>query len=201
MNKWFCEIILESDNIQLIPLRREHREDLLRAAKDGNLSELWFTSVPTIATIEEYIDKALSDYEDDKGLAFVVMDKNADKIIGMTRFTNGDPEHRRLEIGYTWYAKSFQRTYVNSECKLLLMTHAFETMKAIAVEFRTNWHNFPSRKAIERLGAKKDGVLRNHKIMPEGIYRDTVVYSIIESEWAATKHSLLYRIHSYNKKS
>ena len=127
--------------------------------------------------------------------------KKMNNIIGTTRYTNATPEHRRLEIGYTWYAQPFQRTYVNSECKLLLLTHAFEQLKAIAVEFRTNWYNFQSRNAIARLGAKQDGVLRNHQILADGSLRDTVIFSIIESEWTTCKRSLKHKIEQIHKTS
>lgn len=128
------------------------------------------------------------------GMAFAVVDKQTNHIIGTTRYTNAATEHRRLEIGYTWYAKSYQRTHVNSECKLLLLQHAFEKLQAIAVEFRTNWHNLSSRNAIQRLGAKQDGILRNHQILPDETLRDTVVFSIIESEWKSCKKALDFRI-------
>ncbi|MCH5718633.1 GNAT family N-acetyltransferase [Niabella hibiscisoli] len=202
--KWLNEVVLETDNVQLIPLRLEHRNDLLAAATDGNLWELWFTSVPSEVNIDAYLSKALSDFENDTALPFTVIDKRTNSIIGTTRFANVVNEHRRVEIGYTWYAASYQKTYVNSECKLLLLQYAFEELKAIAVEFRTNWYNFSSRNAIARLGAKQDGVLRNHQFMPDGSYRDTVVFSIIESEWNACKTSLLYKIaqiHQRNKNS
>ncbi len=178
MKKWFNEIVLETENVKLTPITLNHKADLIAASTDGNLSELWFTSIPTLENIDNYIEKAIADFELDKGLAFVVINKKTDTIIGTTRYTNATPEHRRLEIGYTWYAKSFQKTYINSECKLLLLTHAFEELKAIAVEFRTNWYNFQSRNAIARLGAKQDGVLRNHQIMTDGSIRDTVIFSI-----------------------
>lgn len=116
------------------------------------------------------------------------------RVVGSTRFFNVDAANRRLEIGHTWYAKSVQRTAVNTECKLLLLTHAFETLGCIAVEFRTHWMNHQSREAIARLGAKQDGVLRNHQRMPDGSYRDTVVFSIIESEWLTVKRHLQYKL-------
>lgn len=194
MKKWLNEIVLESEHLTLVPLNFSHKEDLLVASKDGNLSNLWFTSVPNERNVDSYIEKAIKDFEQDHGLAFAVLEKKTNKVIGTTRFTNATPEHRRVEIGFTWYSKSFQKTYVNSECKLLLLTHAFEELKAIAVEFRTNWYNFPSRNAILRLGAKQDGVIRNHQIMDDGTIRDTVVYSIIESEWKACKRSLNYKL-------
>jgi RimJ/RimL family protein N-acetyltransferase len=201
MKKWLNDIVLETDNLKLVPLKTEHKDNLLIASENGNLSDLWFTSVPNHKNIDMYLEKAINDYEEDKGLAFIVIDKKSNKIIGTTRFTNGETEHRRLEVGFTWYAKTFQRTFVNSECKLLLLTHAFEELKAIAVEFRTNWYNFPSRNAIERLGAKQDGVLRNHQIMTDGTLRDTVVYSIIESEWKSCKRSLIFKIEELHKKT
>lgn len=201
MEKWFNEVVLETDNIKLHPINISHKEDLINASADGNLSDLWFTSVPTINNIDNYISKAIEDFKIDKGLAFIVIDKKTNKVIGTTRFTNATPEHRRLEIGYTWYSQTFQKTYVNSECKLLLLTHAFEYLKAIAVEFRTNWYNFPSRNAILRLGAKQDGVLRNHQIMPDGSLRDTVVFSILECEWKTCQRALKYKIEQIHKKT
>ncbi len=194
MMKWLNEVCLETNNTRLVPINTDFKEALLAAAGDGNLSELWFTSVPSITEIDDYLEKAISDFKQDKGLAFAVIDKKTGKVIGSTRYTNATPEHRRLEIGYTWYAQSYQRSHVNSECKLLLLTHAFEVLDAIAVEFRTHWYNFPSRNAIARLGAKQDGILRNHQIMPDGSLRDTVVFSIIAGEWASCKRSLAYKI-------
>lgn len=198
--KWLNEVVLETDNVKLIPLQRDHRDALVAAAGDGNLWELWFTSVPSEATIDAYLNKALADFENGTALPFAVVDKRINKIIGTTRFANVVCEHRRVEIGYTWYAKSYQKTYVNSECKLLLLQYAFEELKVIAVEFRTNWFNFTSRNAIARLGAKQDGVLRNHQLMPDGSYRDTVIFSIIESEWKACKTALLYKIAQIHKR-
>lgn len=194
MANWFHEVVLETENVRLEPIRTGHKEALLAASEDGNLQALWFTAIPTKDSIDGYIEKAIADFELDKGLAFAVIDKPSGNIIGTTRYANATPEHRRLEIGYTWYTKTFQRTHVNSECKLLLLTHAFETLNAIAVEFRTNWHNFASRNAIARLGAKQDGVLRNHQLLPDGSIRDTVVFSIIESEWPTCKKALEFKI-------
>jgi N-acetyltransferase len=200
MEKWFNEVTLETNNIKLQPIKRTNKEDLINATNDGNLSNLWFTNIPTMNNIDSYITKAIEDFDLDKGLTFIVIDKKTNKVIGTTRFTNATPEHRRLEIGYTWYSKTFQKTYVNSECKMLMLTHAFEVLKAIAVEFRTNWYNFPSRNAILRLGAKQDGVLRNHQIMPDGSLRDTVVFSIIEGEWQTCKRALKYKIEQIHQK-
>lgn len=198
MESWFKEIVLETERIKLVPLRLDYKEDLLNAAKDGDLGKLWFTSVPTVDTIDDYMNKAINDFKLDKGLAFAVIDKKSDKIIGTSRYTNATPEYKRLEIGQTWYAKSYQKSFVNTECKLLLLTYAFEVLETIAVELRTNWYNFESRKAIARLGAKQDGVLRNHQINPDGSFRDTVVFSIINSEWKACKRSLLFKLDQYD---
>ena len=202
--KWLNEIVLETDNVQLVPLQPEHKKELLAAAADGDLWKLWFTSVPSEATIDAYLNKALADFKNDTALPFAVVDKKINKIIGTTRFANVVSEHRRVEIGYTWYAKSYQKTYVNSECKFLLLRYAFEELKVIAVEFRTNWYNFASRNAIARLGAKQDGILRNHQLMPDGSYRDTVVLSIKECEREAGKRAILYKIdqiHKFNEKA
>ena len=197
MESWFKEIVLETERIKLVPLCFDYKEDLLNAAKDGDLGKLWFTSVPTVDTIDDYMNKAINDFKLDKGLAFAVIDKKSDKIIGTSRYTNATPEYKRLEIGYTWYAKSYQKSFVNTECKLLLLTYAFEVLETIAVELRTNWYNFESRKAIAKLGAKQDGVLRNHQINLDGSFRDTVVFSIINSEWKACKRSLLFKLDQY----
>lgn len=194
MDKWLDEIELVGDLVKLVPLRKEHRADLLLAASDGELWKLWYTTVPSEKTIDNYIDNVLGELSKDKALPFVVIDKKSNKIIGSTRFCNVTPEHRRLEIGYTWYAKTYQKTGVNTECKYLLLRHAFDTLDCIAVEFRTHWYNLPSRNAITRLGAKQDGVLRNHQIGADGELRDTVVFSILRDEWAVVKKSLVFKM-------
>ncbi len=125
-------------------------------------------------------------------MPFVIRDNASGEVVGSTRYFNVDAAHRRLEIGHTWHAQRVQRTAVNTECKLLLLAHAFEALDCIAVEFRTNFFNFPSRRAIERLGAKQDGILRNHQILPDGTLRDTVVFSIIRGEWPAVKRNLAF---------
>lgn len=196
-NEWLSPLILSGENIQLIPLQPSHRNKLVEAATDGNLWNIWHTSVPSAETIDKYIADALATTEQGTTLPFVVVDKKADKIIGSTRFCNATPEFRRTEVGYTWYAKSYQRTGVNTECKYLLLKYAFEDLEAIAVEFKTNWHNHASRNAILRLGAKQDGVLRNHRIDADGVLRDTVVFSIINQEWAAVKKNLEFKMNAY----
>jgi N-acetyltransferase len=187
-------VVLRGKQVTLEPLERGHDAALCNAANDGELWRLWFTSVPAPDAVADYISVALGMRENKGGMPFVVRENATGEIIGCTRYLNVEAEHRRLEIGYTWYAKRLQRTGVNTECKLLLLTHAFETLKCIAVEFRTSWFNQPSRAAIARLGAKQDGVLRNHQIAPEGIYRDTVVFSILDSEWPAVKRHLRFEL-------
>jgi len=183
-------VTLKGKHAMLEPLAREHEAELRRAAADGELWRLWYTSVPAPETTGAYIATALEMRADLGAMPFVVRDNATGDIVGCTRYFNVDAANRRLEIGHTWYAKRAQRTAINTECKLLLLTHAFEKLRCIAVEFRTHWFNHASREAILRLGAKQDGVLRNHQVGPDGSYRDTVVFSIIESEWPAVKRHL-----------
>lgn len=194
---WLTPITLTGNHVELIPLAAEHADALVEAATDGELWNLWFTSVPNADSVKTYIDSALKQQKQGVALAFAVVEKTSGQIIGSSRYCNVDNKNQRLEIGYTWYARRCQRTPVNTEAKLLLLTHAFEQCGAIAVEFRTHWHNQASRAAIARLGAKQDGVLRNHQRMADGSLRDTVVFSIIESEWPGVKtglkHKLKYR--------
>jgi RimJ/RimL family protein N-acetyltransferase len=194
MDKWLKNIHLEGKLVKLLPLNSNHKTDLLKAASDGDLWNLWYTSVPNKQTIDDYIELALSENQTGRAHAFVVIDQSTKKIIGSTRYCNAINSNR-LEIGYTWYAKSTQRTGINTECKLLLLQHAFEKLNCIAVEFRTNWHNLASRAAISRLGAKQDGILRNHLIDTDGAYRDTVVFSITKEEWPSVKKSLMFKMH------
>ncbi len=194
MEIWLKEVELVGQYVTLRPMDRTHRNALIKAASDGNLWKLWYTSVPSAETVDLYLKGVLEQKEKGSALPFVIQENKTGSIIGSTRYCHADPDNKRVEIGYTWYAKSFQRTAVNTECKLLLLSHAFETLSAIAVEFRTHWHNQASRKAIARLGAKQDGILRQHKIDPDGAYRDTVVFSIINSEWKPVKKSLELRL-------
>ena len=195
---WLNPITLQEKSVKLIPLQQSHKEGLLEAAADGQLWELWYTSVPSPTTIEAYLDFALNEQANQRALPFAVVDTATEKIIGSTRYCNAEPEHRRLEIGYTWYAQSYQRTGVNTACKYLLLAHAFEHLKTIAVEFRTHWYNHRSRSAIARLGAKQDGVLRNYRVDANGVLRDTVVFSIIEHEWPAVKKFLAFEMNKHN---
>ncbi|MFT6907631.1 MAG: RimJ/RimL family protein N-acetyltransferase, partial [Oleiphilaceae bacterium] len=134
---WLKKVELESETVKLVPLRKEHADDLVKAASDGKLSELWYTSIPNSESIDEYISDALKEQEQGTALAFVITEKNSNKIIGSTRFCHADEVNKRVEIGYTWYAESYQRSSVNTECKQLLLSHAFDNLGSIAVEFRT----------------------------------------------------------------
>lgn len=189
---WLEEKVLKGLRVELHPLAPVHRDPIIEAASDGQLWTLWYTSVPSPDRVDQYIDAALRQKEQGLAMPFVVMLDG--QLIGCTRFCNADNLNQRVEIGYTWYAKRHQRSFVNSECKLVLLTEAFEQKSAIAVELRTHWHNRASRAAIERLGAKQDGVLRQHSRDPDGAFRDTVVYSIIQPEWSTVKKSLLHKL-------
>lgn len=180
--------------VVLEPLQREHSDELLEAAKDGELWKLWYTSVGDPDALFGYIDSALKMRDEQGAMPFVIRRKSDGKVVGSTRYFNVDAKNRRLEIGHTWYSKSVQRTGINTEAKLILLKHAFETLNCIAVEFRTHWFNFDSRAAIARLGAKQDGVLRNHQLAPNGTLRDTVVFSIIASEWPTVKAHLRFQL-------
>lgn len=197
MKKWFHPIVLRKGRVQLLPLTLEHVASLTEAVKDGELWNLWYTSAPEPEHVEGYIATALKEFEQDRSLPFAVIDTTKNQVVGTTRFMNADAKNKRLEIGTTWYARSAQRTGINTLCKFLLLEYAFETLECIAVEFRTHWHNLPSRTAIAKLGAKQDGVLRNHSVDRTGNIRDTVVFSIIAGEWKTIKQSLDYKIKKY----
>jgi RimJ/RimL family protein N-acetyltransferase len=193
MSERFVEpVILSGRAARLEPLAAAHLEGIRDAAADGELWRLWYTSVPAPARTQAWLDDALEMRERSGAMPFAVFDCASGDIVGSTRYFNVDAPNRRLEIGHTWYAKRAQRTAINSECKLLLLTHAFESLSCIAVEFRTHWFNHASRAAIARLGAKQDGVLRNHQLMPDGSRRDTVVFSILDGEWPAVKAQLRF---------
>ena len=182
-------ITLTGQITHLTPLRVEDHGDLVAAASDGRLWELSYASVSDPAGMAREIERRLKLRETGVMLPFTIR-RTDGQIVGMTTYMNIDEPNRRLEIGSTWLANSAQRSGINTEAKLLLLTHAFETLGCIAVEFRTHWLNRQSRRAIERLGAKLDGILRSHKIMPDGSIRDTAAYSIIASEWPAVRGEL-----------
>jgi RimJ/RimL family protein N-acetyltransferase len=194
MSRWIEPVTLNGDHVTLEPLTREHVPALAAATADGELWRLWYTGVPDQEGVGAYLDTALEGRDQRGELPFAVRHRATGEVIGSTRYCHVDESNRRLEIGHTWYASRFQRTPVNSECKRLLLAHAFEALGAIAVEFRTHWHNRASRAAIARLGAKQDGVLRNHTRSAEGIYRDTVVFSIIDLEWPAVRQNLDFQL-------
>ncbi len=187
-------IRLSGEHAVLEPLAPTHAADLQDAARDGELWKLWYTSVVPPERMGAEIERRLDLQEKGSMLPFAVIDPLTHRAVGMTTYMNIDAVNRRVEIGSTWYAKRVQRTALNTECKLMLLTHAFDQLRCIAVEFRTHWLNQQSRTAIERLGAKQDGVLRNHAIASDGSYRDTVVYSIIESEGPAVKRHLQFKL-------
>ncbi|MGE5171753.1 MAG: GNAT family N-acetyltransferase [Rudaea sp.] len=185
-------VTLRGVHATLEPLAETHLDGIRAAAADGELWRLWYTSVPAPDATQRWYQTAHDMREREGAMPFAVLDNASGAVVGCTRYFNVDAQHRRLEIGHTWYARRAQRTAINTECKLLLLTHAFETLGCIAVEFRTHWFNHASRAAIARLGAKQDGVLRNHQLMPDGSRRDTVVFSIIDAEWLAVKRHLRY---------
>ena len=183
-------VTLRGAHATLEPLAAAHADDIARAVADGALWKLWYTSVPAPERVGDWLATALDMRERLGAMPFVVRDNASGEVVGSTRYFNVDAANRRLEIGHTWYARRAQRTGINTDCKLLLLAHAFEALGCIAVEFRTHWFNHASRAAIARLGAKQDGVLRNHQLMPDGSRRDTVVFSIVDGEWPAVRRHL-----------
>ena len=191
---WPSTVRLVGDYAALELLDQKHEQDLRESVEDGQLYQLWYTTVPDADGIQLEIDRRLALREVGSMLPFAVIERSSNKAVGMTTYMNIDAVNKRVEIGSTWYRKSIQKTPINTECKLLLMTHAFEELKCIAVEFRTHVMNQKSRQAIERLGAKFDGVLRSHSILENGTLRDTAVYSVIEPEWPAVKINLQHKL-------
>ncbi len=190
---WPEPVTLRGHHATLEPLTSAHRDGMVDAVRDGELWKLWYTSVPAPDAMAKEIERRLDLQAKGSMLPFAVLDAEQ-RVAGMTTYMNIDAAARRVEIGSTWYAKRVQRTPLNTECKLMLMTHAFETLGCIAVEYRTSFFNHQSRRAIERLGAKLDGVLRNHSRHSDGSLRDTCVYSIIASEWPAVKTHLSFQL-------
>jgi N-acetyltransferase len=186
-------VTLSGPHARLGPLSQTHRDGLTEAVKDGELWKLWYTSVPRPEDMAKEIDRRLGLQAAGSMLPFTVFDAEG-KVAGMSTYMNVDAANRRVEIGSTWYAKRVQRSALNTQCKLLLLAHAFEKLDCIAVEFRTHFFNHQSRRGIERLGAKQDGIMRNHQIAPNGTLRDTVVYSIIAAEWPTVKAHLTYQL-------
>lgn len=187
-------IILKGKHCELLPLSHDHHDELIESVKDGEFWTAWYTLIPSPEKMKNEIDRRLNLQKQGTMLPFSIKNNTTQKIIGVTSFLNIEARHRRVEIGATWIKKSFQRTGINTEAKLLLLTHAFEKLNCIAVEFRTHFFNTQSRRGIERLGAKLDGILRNHMIMPDNTLRDTCVYSIIANEWDTVKTHLTYQL-------
>jgi len=191
---WFQPATLRSSLVTLAPLDHRHHEELIEAVKDGELFKLWYTGAPAPETMGLQIERRLSQQAAGTALPFAVIDNATGKAAGMTNYLNVDAVNRRVEVGGTWYRRSVQRTSFNTQAKLLLLEHAFETLNCIAVEFRTHFFNHQSRRAIERLGAKLDGILRCHELAANGTLRDTCVYSIIASEWPTVKAHLTWQL-------
>jgi N-acetyltransferase len=186
--------VLEGGGIRLEPLSESHQDALAAAAADGRLWELWFTSVPPADGMRAYVAAALQGQQDGHMLPWTVRDSGSGAVIGSTRYHDIVREIDRVEIGYTWYARSRQRTHVNTTCKRLLLAHAFETLGCQVVGLRTDNFNYRSQRAIEALGAKKDGVIRHHAMRRDGTVRDTVIYSILAAEWPDVRRHLDLRL-------
>lgn len=191
---WLAPVTLRGDGVDLVPLSPAHADELAEAATDGELWKLWYTRVPAPQEMQAEIRRRLDLQAAGSMLPFAVIDRSDGRAAGMTTYMNVDAANRRLEIGSTWYRRRVQRTALNTECKLLLLRHAFEVLGCNGVEFRTHVLNVASRRAIERLGAKLDGVLRQHMVMPNGTLRDTCVYSIIAPEWPAVRAHLGWQL-------
>jgi len=187
-------VSLHGQCVSLVPLSHAHHDDLTLAVQDGELWNLWYTKIPAPAEMHAEIDRRLELQKQGSMIPFAVIEKSTGEAVGMTTFMHIDAINRRLEIGSTWYRKRVQRSALNTECKLLLLTRAFEQLNCIAVEFRTHFFNQQSRAAIERLGAKLDGVLRQHQFATNGTVRDTCVYSVLDHEWPTVKAHLTHRL-------
>jgi RimJ/RimL family protein N-acetyltransferase len=191
---WPEPVTLRDTRVTLEPLAHRHCDDLAAAVKNGELWQLWYTFIPTPEKMAAEIDRRLGLQAAGSMLPFTAVDNSTGKAVGMTTYMNVDAPNKRVEIGSTWYGRSVQRSDLNTQCKRLLLTHAFEALGCIAVEFRTHFFNHQSRRGIERLGAKLDGVLRSHQVAPNGTLRDTCVYSIVAAEWPTVKAHLNYQL-------
>ena len=198
MSVFAAPVTLAGQHVRLEPLSASHHDELVQAVRDGELWQLWYTAIPTPEGMAAEIQRRLDLQTQGTMCPFAVIDPTTSQAVGMTTYMNIDAVNRRVEIGSTWYRRSVQRTPLNTEAKRLLLAHAFEQLNCIAVEFRTHFFNQQSRRAIERLGAKLDGVLRSHQINPhpqaQGTLRDTCVYSIVASEWPTVKAHLDFQL-------
>ena len=191
---WLSPVTLKGRHVELLPLAHAHKDGLIEAVRDGELWKLWYTAIPPPEGMTAEIDRRLGLQKAGLMLPFTVIDTATGKPAGMTTYMNVDAANKRVEIGSTWYCRTVQRTPLNTEAKRLLLAHAFETLGCIAVEFRTHFFNTQSRRGIERLGAKLDGILRSHQRMADGTLRDTCVYSVIAPEWPTVKRHLTWQL-------
>ncbi|MCQ8278697.1 GNAT family N-acetyltransferase [Acetobacteraceae bacterium KSS8] len=196
---WIEPVTLQGPHATLVPLDPSHHDALVRAASDGALWRHWYTSVPSPETMAAAIVERLALRDSGMMIPFAVVDTASGETVGMTSFGNIDHTFRRVEIGWTWYAQRMQRTALNTDAKRLLLTHAFETLQCIAVELRTHALNLASRRAIERIGARLDGILRHHRRTDDGALRDTCVYSIIAPDWPAVRMHLAWMLERHRE--
>lgn len=194
MGVWPDLFTVKGKNVAVVPLSLDHLDDLTEAAADGELHRLWYTMIPKPENVKKEIERRLALRKQGSMLPFAIVEQKSGKAVGMTTYMNIDATNRRVEIGSTWCRQSVQRSPLNTECKLLLLQYAFENLDCVCVEFRTHFINMQSRRAIERLGAKFDGILRSNMIMSNGSIRDTAVYSIIASEWSTVKAHLQWQL-------
>ena len=187
-------VALYGQSVSLVPLSLAHHDALVEAVKDGELWTLWYTSIPAPERMAAEIERRLALQASGSMMPYAVIEETSHRAVGMTTYMHIDAANRRVEVGSTWYRKSVQRSSLNTECKLLLLTHAFEDLRCIAVEFRTHFFNQRSRAAIERLGARLDGILRQHQVTANGALRDTCVYSIVDREWPTVKAHLIHQL-------
>ena len=187
-------LTLEGKSVRLEPLSQKHTVGLCEAISDGELWNLFFTLVPRTEQVPAFITKALEEFESGQGLAFATIDKASGRVAGATRFMRVDFSHRRAEIGWTFLGQQWQQTSINTETKYLMLRHAFETLDLNRVEFLTDYLNERSNKALRRIGAKQEGILRNHMVMPDGRVRDSILYSILRSEWSGIKQHLKFKL-------
>jgi RimJ/RimL family protein N-acetyltransferase len=194
MSIWPDEVTLTGNHVIVEPLQMRHENDLKEAAADGDLHRLWYTMIPTPEGVGAEIEQRLSLRQSGSMLPFAIVDKASGRAVGMTTYMNIDAATKRVEIGSTWYRNAVQRSPLNTECKFMLLQHAFEALDCVAVEFRTHHINTQSRRGIERLGAKLDGILRAHMKLANGTLRDTAVYSITANEWPTVKAHLVWQM-------
>lgn len=190
----FKKKILDGTFVRLEPLSLKHKAGLIETVLDGELWKSFVTIIPSISEMDKFIENSKKEYQSNFGISYAIIDKKDNKVVGSTKFIYTDFLNKSTEIGYTFLAESSQKSYVNTESKLLMLTYAFEEMKFNRVEMFTDFLNHNSRRAIERIGLKEEGILRNHLVMPNGRIRDSVLFSIISNEWLGVKESLLFKL-------